>query len=145
MRSIEYTNTLVYYDGAQVFAARDADGTRYVGVMVDSTDEADSYLVVAADPGALRRFYAGELDLRTILLESSGESWYTALVSDDFEKPVPLEPQQGPLPATGYLPASGFRLRGAPVEELMATAPAWMSREPDSAKQGLQSLNTESA
>ena len=35
--------------------------------MVDSTDESDSYLVVAADPGPLRWFYAGELDLRTVV------------------------------------------------------------------------------
>ena len=123
MTSINYTNTLVYYDGTQVFAAHDADGARYVGVMVGSTGEADRYLVVVATPDPLRRFYAGELDLRTLLLESSAENWYTALVADDFEKPISLEPQQGPLLATDYLPGSGFRLHGAPVEELMAVSP----------------------
>ena len=130
MKSIGNTNTLVYYDGAQVFAARDADGARYIGVMVDSTDEADSYLVVAADPGPLRRFYAGEIDLRTLRLESSRESWYTALVSDDFEKLVPLELQQGPLMKTDYLPEPGFFLHGVPVEELMAAGPKGEDREP---------------
>lgn len=137
MKSINCTNTLVHYDGVQVFAGRDTDGARYVGVMVDSTEEADSYIVVAADPGPLRRFYAGELDLRTLLLESSGESWYTALVPDDFEGPVPLEPQQGPLLATEYLPEPGFHLRGAPVEELMAAVPKGEDHEPDLAKRAL--------
>ena len=47
MKSINYTNTLVYYDGVQVFAGQDSDGARYVGVMVDSTGETDRYLVVA--------------------------------------------------------------------------------------------------
>ena len=137
MKSISYTNTLVYYDGVQVFAGRDADGARYVGVMVDSTEEADSYLVVAADPRPLRRFYEGDLDLRTLLLESSGESWYTALVPDDFEKPVPLEQHQGPLTKTGYLPEPGFLLRGAPVEELMAASPKGEDHEPDPVKRAL--------
>ena len=137
MKSVNYTNTLVYYDGVQVFAAQDSDGARYVGVMVESTDEADSYLVVAADPGLLRRFYEGDLDLRTLLLESSGESWYTALVPDDFEKPVPLEQHQDPLTKTGYLPEPGFLLRGAPVEELMAAVPKEKDHEPDPAKQAL--------
>ena len=36
--------------------------------MASSTDEVDHYLVVVADPGPLRQFYAGELDLRTLAL-----------------------------------------------------------------------------
>ena len=145
MKSINYTNTLVYYDGAQVFAAQDTDGARYLGVMVGSTGEADRYLVVAAAPDPLRQFYAGELDLRTLLLESSAENWYTALVADDFEKPVSLEPKQGPLLATDYLPGPGFRLHGAPVEELMAVSPKGKDGEPDTAKQTLHLRNIESA
>ena len=43
-KGINYTNTLGYYDGVQAFAVRDADGTRYVGVVLGSTDEADTYL-----------------------------------------------------------------------------------------------------
>lgn len=145
MKSIHYTNALVYYDGVQVFAAQDTDGGRYVGVMVGSTGEADHYLVVAAAPDPLRRFYAGELDLRTLLLESSLENWYTALVADDFEKPISLEQQQGPLLATDYLPGSGFRLHGAPVEELMAVSPKGRDGDPDTAKQMLHLQNIESA
>ena len=144
MTRINYTNTLVYYDGTQVFAAHDADGARYVGVMVGSTVEADHYLVVAAALDPLRRFYAGELDLRTLLLESASEKWYTALVADDFEKPVSLEPRQDPLLATDYLPSHGFRLHGAPVEELMAVSPKGKDDQPDMAKQTLHRQNIES-
>ena len=135
MKSISYTNTLVYYDGVQVFAGQDSDGARYFGVMVDSTGETDRYLVVAVAPNPLRRFYSGELDLRTLLLDCSTESWYTALVADDFEKPVSLEQEQGSLLATDYLPGPGFRLRGAPVDELMSTAPEGKDGQPDTAKQ----------
>ena len=37
-------------------------------------------------------------------MESSVDGWYTALVDDDFERPVALESQQGPLLEMDYLP-----------------------------------------
>ena len=145
MKSIRYTNTLVYYDGVQVFAAQDTDGDRYVGVMVGNTGEADHYLIVATAPEPLREFYAGELDLRTLLKESSSKNWYTALVSDDFKEPVSLERQQGPFPATGYLPGPGFRLHGAPVDQLMAISPKGEDAELNAAERTLRLQNIDSA
>ena len=114
MTTIKHTQTLVYYDGVQVFAGQDAGGDNYIGAMIDTVGDADHYLVVAAPPDPLRRFYAGELDLRTLLLESSASGWYTALVDDDFAQPVSLEPQQRPLLEMDYLPEAGFCLREAP-------------------------------
>ena len=98
MTTIKHTQTLVYYDGVQVFAGQDAGGDNYIGAMIDTVGDADRYLVVAAPPDPLRRFCAGELDLRTLLLESSASGWYTALVDDDFAQPVSLELQQRPAP-----------------------------------------------
>ena len=109
MTTIKHTQTLVYYDGVQVFAGQDVDGDNYIGAMIDTVGDAGRYLVVAAAPDPLRRFYAGELDLRTLLLESSASGWYTALVDDDFAQPVSLEPQQCPLLEMDYLPEAGFR------------------------------------
>ena len=97
MKTIKHTNTIVYYDGVQVFAGQDAAGDHYVGAMIDTVGNADRYLVVAVAPDPLSRFYAGDLDLRTLLLESSVDGWYTALVDDDLERPVSLESQQGLL------------------------------------------------
>ena len=71
--------------------------------MIDTVGDADRYLVVAAAPDPLRQFYAGELDLRTLLLESSTDIWYTPLVDDNFERPVSLEPEQGSLLEMDYL------------------------------------------
>ena len=119
MKTIKHTNTLVYYDGVQVFAGQDD-----VGAMIDTVGDADRYLVVAVASDPLRRFYAGDLDLRTLLLESSVDGWYTALVDDDFERPVSLEPQQGPLLEMDYLPEAGFHLRKAPADDLMPANPA---------------------
>ncbi len=124
MKTIKHTNTLVYYDGVQVFAGQDAVGEHYAGSMIDTVGDADRYLVVAVASDPLRRFYAGDLDLRTLLLESSVDGWYTALVDDDFERPVSLESQQGPLLEMDYLPEAGFRLRKAPADDLMPANPA---------------------
>ena len=118
------TNTLVYYDGVQVFAGQDDVGDHYVGAMIDTVGDADQYLVVAVSPDTLNRFYAGDLDLRTLLLESSVDGWYTALVDDDFDRPVSLEPQQGPLLEMAHLPEAGFRLGKTPADDLMSANPA---------------------
>ena len=124
MKTIKHAKTLVFYDGAQVFAGQDAAGGIYIGAMIDAVGDADRYLVVATAPDPLRRFYAGELDLRTLLLESSASGWYTALVDDDLAQPVPLEPQQRPLLEMDYLPEDGFHLRKRPAEGLMPANPA---------------------
>ena len=124
MKTIKHTNTLVYYDGVQVFAGQDDVGDHYVGAMIDTVGNADRYLVVAVAPDPLSRFYAGDLDLRTLLLESSVDGWYTALVDDDLERPVSLESQQGQLLEMDYLPEAGFRLGKTPADDLMSANPA---------------------
>ena len=60
MKTIKHTNTLVYYDGVQVFAGQDAVGSHYIGAMIDTVGDADQYLVVAgrsrsAEPVLRRR------------------------------------------------------------------------------------------
>ena len=120
MKTIKHTNTLVYYDGVQVFAGQDAAGDHYVGAMIDTVGDADQYLVVTVGLDPLRRFYAGDLDLRNLLLESSVDGWYIALVDDDFERPVSLEPEKGQLLEMDYLPEAGFRLGKTPADDLMS-------------------------
>ena len=124
MKTIKQTNALVYYDGVQVFAGQDDVGDHYVGAMIDTVGDADRYLVVAVASNSLRRFYAGDLYLRSLLLESSVDGWYTALVDDDLERPLSLESQQGPLLEMDYLPEAGFRLGNTPADDLMSANPA---------------------
>ena len=123
MTTIKHTQTLVYYDGVQVFAGQDAGGDNYIGAMIDTVGDADHYLVVAAAPDPLRRFYDGELDLRTLLLESSASGWYTGLVDDDIAQPVSLELQQRPLLEMDYLPEIDLRLGKTPADDLMPANP----------------------
>ena len=124
MKTIKLTKTLVYHDGVQVFVGQDGAGDHYVGAMIDAVGNADRYLVVAVLPDPLRRFYAGDLDLRTLLLEASASGWYTALVDDDFEQPAFLKPQQGLLLEKDYLPEFGFHLRNFVGHSMTLANPA---------------------
>ena len=124
MTTIKHTQTLVYYDGVKVFTGQDAGGDAYIGAMIASVGDADRYLVVATAPDPLSRFYAGELDLRTLFLESSVSGCYTALVDDDFAQWVSLAPQQRPLLEMDYLTEAGFHLTKRPEEDLMPANPA---------------------
>ena len=118
MTAIKHSRTLVYYEGVQVFAGQDDKGDNYVGAMIDTVGEADRYLVVATAKESLARLLAGDVDLRTLLLEASTDGWYTALVDDDFQLPVLLEPQSGSLLEMDYLPEAGVHLRKAPADDL---------------------------
>ena len=124
MTTIKHNRTLVYCEGVQVFAGQDAKGDHYVGTMIDTVGDSDRYLLVATAADSLARLYAGDVDLRTLLLEASAGGWYTALVDDDFQLPVFIESQSGSLLEMDYLPEVGFHLSKAYVEDLVPPDPA---------------------
>lgn len=115
MNRVHYTTTLFYYDGPQVFEARDDAGGRYVGVAVARPDGRDGYLVKGVAPGDLNAFRAGETDLRSMLLEADNEEWYLAGAELDVNAPITLEPQNASLADSEYLPDAGFLLRRQPA------------------------------
>ena len=114
MSQICYTDTLVYYDGVQVFEGRDSSGNIYIGAMIDTVGGADRYLVVTIAQDALSQFKAGAEDLKTLLIEGAEQGWYTALIRDDFIRSFDLEPQKGPVTDSDFLPEPGFYLPTVP-------------------------------
>lgn len=118
MKTIRHTTTLFYYDGPQVFEARDAIGGHYVAVMVEPENGSDRYLVAGVAPERLRQFRAGTLDLRSLLSEAGAEEWYLAAVAAGLDQPLALVPQTRPLAGSGLLPDEGFLLHDRPTEEL---------------------------
>lgn len=117
MRTIRHTDTLVYYDGIQVFEGQDPIGGYYVGVMIDSLETADVYLVTRVDPIQLRQFRSGKLDLKTLMLEGSKYGWYRAYTNDDVMQTLVLEVQKGSLAERDFLPEEGFLLDESIEEE----------------------------
>ncbi len=117
MKTIRQTTTLFYYDGPQVFEARDAIGGHYVGVMVECKQELDCYLVAGVSPERLRQFRSGLLDLRSLLVEEREEDgWYLAIAEKGFDQPLTLMEQRTPLAESSFLPDPGFLLHDHPAE-----------------------------
>jgi hypothetical protein len=118
MKMIRHTTTLFYYDGPQVFEARDAIGGHYVAVMVGPDAGEDRYLVAGIEPERLRQFRAGLLDLRSLLTERAIEEWFFAVSPGGLNEPLALQPAPGKLAESEFLPESGFVLHDRPAEEL---------------------------
>lgn len=118
MKTIRHTTTLFYYDGPQVFEARDAIGGHYLAVMVEPQDGQDRCLVAGVPPERLRQFRSGTLDLRSLLAEAGKEEWYLATTAAGLDQPLALVPQRAPLMESGLLPDAGFVLHDRPAEEL---------------------------
>ena len=120
MKTVRYESTLFYYDGPQVFEARDAIGGHYVAVMVDSRPHSstaassdgagDRYLVAGTAPERLRQFRTGAIDLRSLLIGSDQEERYVATARNGVEDVLALQRLTTPLIESGYLPDEGFLL-----------------------------------
>jgi hypothetical protein len=122
MKTIQHSATLFYYDGPQVFEARDAIGGHYVAVMVEPENDKDRYLVAGVEPERLRQFRAGLIDLRTLLTGRAVEEWFLTSTGDDLNEPLTLQPATGSLAESGFLPDAGFVLQNRPAEKLEALA-----------------------
>jgi hypothetical protein len=118
MKTIRHSATLFYYDGAQVFEARDTIGGHYVAVMIEPQKGRDHYLVAGVVPERLRQFRAGLIDLRTLLLDRAETEWYLAISEASLDKPLTIIPQAEDLATSSFLPDAGFVLHDRPAEEI---------------------------
>ena len=112
MKTIKPTVVLDYYEGVQVFQGKDLIGGHYIGVLLNTGDEYDRYLVAGVPPHRLKQFRKGAVDLRTLLLEAPGGKWYIAHANVEFKQPMKLKRQSEPLAESGLLPGEGYRLTG---------------------------------
>jgi hypothetical protein len=117
MKTIRYTTTLFYYDGPQIFEARDTIGGHYVAVMIEPEHGKDRYLVIGVEPERLRLFRAGLLDLRTLLVERGEAEWHLTTVEDGLNGPLKILPQGGTLAASPFLPDAGFLMHDHPTDQ----------------------------
>ena len=115
IESINYTRTLDYYEGIQLFEARDDLGGSYVASLVETGQVSDKYLVVGCPPESLRKFMVGNIDLRELLQGSATYGWCLADVLG-FDEPIKLDsPKREEIP-DNYLPKSGLFTAGAEID-----------------------------
>ncbi len=112
------TETLVYYDGVEVFAGQDPTGGHYIGMIINTIDEVDRYLVTGVSPERVRQFRSGVVDLRTLFLEAPNDEWFITRADGVPGQPLVLEPQSESLLSTELLPEEGFFLEDVPVDDL---------------------------
>ena len=117
MKTIQHIKTLFYYDGPQVFEARDAIGGHYVAVMTEADHQGERYLVAGVKPESLRLFRSGSMDLRTLLTEQEGQEWYLTRVGESLEDALPLESLNTSISDSRLLPEPGFFLHDLPATE----------------------------
>ena len=110
MKTILYTATLLYYDGARIFEGRDRIGGHYVATLIDDANGADTYAVVGVSPESLRRFRSGAMDLKSLMLETPDEQWYIAQPEGGDGVPIRLRSQTSPISESGSLPDDGLVL-----------------------------------
>ena len=110
MKQIHHTSTLVYYDGVQVFEGRDEAGVRYIGVLADSANGSDSYVVVEVATERMQRFRSEAPDLKSLLIEGSKDGWYLAETTNGFGEPLVLQEQSGAVVETNLTPEDDFVL-----------------------------------
>ena len=108
MKMVKLTEVLEYYDGILLFTAQDPIGGNYIGEAVGTAGDFDRYAVVGVRPERLEDFRAGEVDLRTLMLEAPGGEWYITVDDGGTDDPLTLEPQRVPLTETEYLPKEGY-------------------------------------
>jgi len=114
-KTIRHTTTLYYYDGPQVFEARDSIGGHYIAVMVEPVGEKNCYLVAGVEPERLRQFRLGTVDLRALLVERGEPDWYLATAEAGLASPLDLRPQDSQLVSYAHLPEPGFLLHDRPA------------------------------
>ena len=110
MKFINYESTLDYYDGVQIFEARDPIGGNYLGVLVESNENSDRFFVFGVVPDRLNEFRIGNLDLIELVNESSTHGRYVADSVGDFGQPMALEEISADIPEA-WVPAAGYVLQ----------------------------------
>lgn len=99
-RTIQFTETVFYYDGVQVFKGEDINNRTYVGVMIESDKESDKYLVVETRPDT--EISENLNNLRSIILNRPHKIWYL-LRTSEINNDLKLKGQKGKIPEI-YLP-----------------------------------------
>ena len=117
MKTIRHTKTLYYYDGPQVFEARDSIGGHYVALMIPSEAPAAQYVVVGVAPARLRLFRSGSLDLRSLMSEAAPEECYLASIGESLDAPLLISPERPSLEENSFLPDDGFVIYESPTTD----------------------------
>lgn len=75
-RLLRHRQTLVYFDGPQLIVAADPVGTKYLCLLVETTDDQDTFFCVPISDARLAEFQHGTLDLLEIYVSPEVDERY---------------------------------------------------------------------
>ena len=117
MKTIRHTRTLYYYDGPQVFEARDSIGGHYIALMIPAEGPGDRYVVAGIAPERMRMFRAGSLDLRSLMIDASPDECYLASFGESVNTPLRIVREGISLAEGAFLPDDGFHIYDSPTTD----------------------------
>lgn len=109
MKTIKPTRILSYFDGIEVFCAKDAADGNYVATLVEEGD-VPKYLVAGVSFNCLSDLMAGQIDLKRAFDEAADGEWFLVDARASFGEPLSLEPCLKDTLPPRYLPVDGFTI-----------------------------------
>ena len=124
MRELEYSQTLVYYDGPQLLLAHDPLGVAYVCLLEELVEGKATYLCSPVSDGRLHRLLGGDVDLREIYTTPEVPEIFKGIVLEDSLSGIQIKPVSLDALDPSWLPDPGFFLEPAllPDDEVAAEA-----------------------
>lgn len=87
MRILIHFETLLYYDGPELITAHDQLGTRFLCLLIDVSDEDDTYVCIPISPGRLKNLMVGQIDLRSVFVNPETAEYFQGVVANgDLER-----------------------------------------------------------
>jgi len=118
MRVLDHLETLLYYDGPQLFVAADQLGTKYLCALVEETDAASKYLCLPASNSRLESVASGNLDVREAYdTPEVSEQYVIECTSDDLVELEAAEIQPQDVPQS-WLPDPGLYVARARAPDI---------------------------
>lgn len=105
---INHKSTLEYCDGPIVIEALDRIGGNYIGIALESENQAFRFLVLGVTPLQASQVRCGDKDLRGVVVSSARHGWYLC-ETDDLDEPIKIEGREGQIPPW-MLPDEGYYL-----------------------------------
>ena len=115
LRPIE---TLVYYDGPELFVAQDQLHAHYFCLLVEVTESSENFLCAPIFPEKLSHFYRGQIDLRHIYENPETEELFFINITPESEQGFLLVPIVQEIPDI-WLPDKGFFLTREIVDNVV--------------------------
>lgn len=111
---IHHIETLIYYDGPELFLAADQIDTHYLCLLIER-NEVDRFLCVPASKKRISEFYNGMVDLRDIYLSPETKELFSVETKDLTYKKLLLQPIADVSEA--WLPETGLKFHREPISD----------------------------